>query len=150
MWTLSKCHGHLARARAWPGWPWHASSCGSAALYSPPSHATPWFANRAVYVNHPKSGPELSDNLPVPTGRKITSAYADFYPAQSKWEPGPPHRGRQVASLLIGLRQKRGSAQEPRREDACSGKEVPAAIQNSKFKIRNAIAERRMTGYPQK
>jgi hypothetical protein len=26
------CHGHPARARAWPGWPWHAASCGSAAL----------------------------------------------------------------------------------------------------------------------
>ena len=26
------CHGHPARARAWPGWPWHAAGCGSAAL----------------------------------------------------------------------------------------------------------------------
>jgi len=26
------CHGHPARARAWPGWLWHAAGCGSAAL----------------------------------------------------------------------------------------------------------------------
>jgi len=27
------CHGHPARARAWPGWLWHAAGCGSAALH---------------------------------------------------------------------------------------------------------------------